>query len=74
MGGTKNYGADSEAGRYLVNHDGACDYGDIGDPSEIESYKVPAEDNIKRQYQGREPRTFKQFRDKMKGMEPKLAS
>ena len=57
--------------RYLVNRDGACDYGDIGDPAEIDAYKVSESDNIKRKYQGSEPRTFKQFLDKMQGAKPK---
>ena len=36
------YGTDIEVGGdYLLNRDGTCDYGEISDPSEIESYKVP---------------------------------
>ena len=35
-------------GRYLVNRDGACDYGDGGDPAEIKSYKVFEKENIGR--------------------------
>ena len=55
-------------GDYLVNHDGTCDYGDIGDPTEIEAYKVPVKYNANRKYRGKEQRTFKQFRGKMKGV------
>ena len=51
-GGLENYGADSELGRYLVNRDGACDYGDVDDPAEIDAYKVQAQENIKGYYQG----------------------
>ena len=53
MGRTRKlWGAVAKWGRYLVNHDGACDYGDVSDPTEIEAYKVPAKENVRGKYQG----------------------
>ena len=52
----ENYGAGSEVKRYLVNHDGAGDYWDIIDPTEIDAYKVPGKASIVRQYRGKDPR------------------
>ena len=48
IGEIENYGADSEVGEYLINHDGACDYGDIADAAEIAAYEVFGKDNIDR--------------------------
>ena len=45
------YGADTEVAGYLLNRDGAFDYGDISGPSEIEACEVFGEDNAKRKYQ-----------------------
>ena len=70
----ENYGADSEVGRFLVNRDGACDYGDVSDPTAIEAYKVFARENLEREHQGRGARTFKQLRGKLHGVDQKLAS
>ena len=67
-----NYGADSGVGRYLVNHDGTCDYGGISDPAGSDAYKVFGKENIKRQYRGKAIRTFKQFRAKMQGRKSKI--
>ena len=58
--------------RYLVNHDGACDFGEVSDPNEIEAYKVLSEESTQRtEKEEISPRTFKQFRDKMQGNKPK---
>ena len=70
-GELENYGADSAAGRYLVNHDGTCDYGDISDPTEIEAYQVCGRESIARQYDVKDPRAFKQLRGKMQGSKSK---
>ena len=63
----ENYGAASEVEGYRLNRDGACDYEDIGDPAEIEAYKVFGGYNAKSKYQGKEQRAFKQFRGAMQG-------
>ena len=39
-GGIGKYGTDSEVGNYLLNHDEACDYGEVSDPAEIEECVV----------------------------------
>ena len=62
-----NYGTDIEVEEYLLNHDGTCDYGDIGEPTEIEAYKVFGEDNARMRYRGKEQRTFKQPMGECKG-------
>ena len=50
---------------YLENHDGACDYEDMQNQTDIEAYKVSAKDNIARKRRGRGPRTVKRFLGKM---------
>ena len=51
-----NYGTDSEAGRYLGNHDGTCDYEGKNNKTDTDAFKVFADDNITRKRQGRELR------------------
>ena len=69
--GLGKYGAGSEAGGYLVSRDGACDYGDIGNPAEIDAYKVFAKENVEKEKTWREGPTFKQFRAKIQRSKPK---
>ena len=58
-------------GRYLVNHDGTCDYGISA--TRPKSGPIKSTGGIaKRRYRGKEPRTFKQFRGKMHGGGPKI--
>ena len=54
-------------GGYLLNHDGTCDYGEIIDPGDIEAFEVFGNEDIIRNQQGKDRRTFKRFRDKIKG-------
>ena len=51
------YGADSEVGRYLGNHEGACDYEGMQSHADVEAFEVFAKDNILRGEKGksREP-------------------
>ena len=45
-------------GDYLLNRDGARDYGEINDSAEIEARAVSGEDNLTRKRQGEKGRTF----------------
>ena len=62
-----NYGADSEAGQYLGNLEGACDKEGMRSHADVGAFKVSAEDNFLREKKGEIPRTFKQFRGEMHG-------
>ena len=61
------YGADSEMGRYLENHDGSCDYEDTNNQTDIAAYKVFAKDNIVREKQGGISEPLSNFGTKYKG-------
>ena len=54
-------------GGYLLNRDGAFDYVDISGPTDIGAFKVSGKENLIGEYQGKEQRAFKKFRDKMQG-------
>ena len=73
-GELENYGADSELWRYLVNHDGKCDYGDIGDPSETDAYNVFPKCNIGSEYQEGGRALVNNFETKCMEASQKLAS
>ena len=49
----ENYGTDIEVGGYLLNRDGALDYGEISGPAEIEAYEVSGKWNLIRNHQGK---------------------
>ena len=51
-------GPTSEVGRYLVNHGGDCDYGDIVDPAAIDAYKVSGKENTKKEIPRQRPSHF----------------
>ena len=71
-GEIETYGAASEVGGdYLLNHDGTCAYGEHKDHAEIEAFVVLGKGGPNTK-QGKEPRTFKQFRGKMQGVKPEM--
>ena len=51
---------------YLENHDGARDYEDMKNRTDIGSYKVPPKETLFGK-QGSDPRAFKQCRGEMHG-------
>ena len=74
--GIGNYGTDTdtEGVGYLLNRDGACDYGEVIGPRGIEVYKVLGWGNLIRKHHGKKERTSNQFRDNTPGGEPKMVS
>ena len=51
-GEIENYGTDIDVSDYILNHDGAFDYGEISDPVEIEVYKVSTKWDLIRKRHG----------------------
>ena len=62
-----NYGPHSELGPYIGNNEGSRNYDELKSHTDVEPYKVPAEDNNSREKKGKCPLTFKQFRNNMNG-------
>ena len=71
-GGIWNCGADSEAVGYLLNHDGACDYCDIIDPTEIEACEVFGKGNTKENTDEKSDALLNNFGAKCKGCRESL--
>ena len=71
MGGGElgDCGAESEVGRYLENHEGACDYEGLQSHAGVGAFGVSAKDSFLRWKKGGGPRDSKQFRNKMHGVE-----
>ena len=61
------YGADSKAVQYLENNEGARNYEELKNKTDVEAYKVFAKDDNLRENKGKFPMAFKQFKNRMGG-------
>ena len=67
LGGFGNYGADSEAGKYLQNNEETQGYEELQNQTDVAVFKVFAKDRLLRDKQSKFPRSFKQFKNKIRG-------
>ena len=59
--GIDNYGADSDVGNYVVNHDQTYDYGGLDKAIDVEAYKAFGEEQMPRKSLGKSERAFRIF-------------
>ena len=68
MGGFRNYGADSEAVRYIQNNEETQGYEELQNQPDVAGFEVFAKDRLLREKQSKSHRTFKQFKNKIHGV------